>query len=85
VKSTSDDDEENLSRLQKAYQEFESTSLRQQVSTVEKLCGFPLKIAGNPRNSASFALKPDSEKVSYWTQQASFAAFFSGGQTRSPV
>jgi hypothetical protein len=64
---------------------FEFTSLRQQVSTAEKRCGFPLKIAENPRNSASFALKPDSEKVSYWTQEASFAAFFSGGQTRSPV
>src|ERR1035441_10427073 len=59
--------------------------LRQQVSTAEKPCGFPLKIAENPRNSASFAPKPDSEKVSYWTQEASFAAFFSGGQTRSPV
>jgi hypothetical protein len=48
---------------------FEFTSLRQQVSTAEKRCGFPLKIAENPRNSASFAPKPDSEKVSYWTQE----------------
>jgi hypothetical protein len=28
----------NIIRLQKAYQEFESTSLRQQVSTAEKFC-----------------------------------------------
>ena len=37
------------------YREFEFTSLRQQVSTAEKRCGFPLKIAENPRNSGSFA------------------------------
>jgi hypothetical protein len=41
----------------KGDQEFESTSLRQQVSTAEKPYGFPLKIAENPRNSACFALK----------------------------
>ncbi|MGA3319232.1 MAG: hypothetical protein ABSC64_22705, partial [Candidatus Korobacteraceae bacterium] len=40
--------------------------LRQQVSTAEKLCSFPLKIAENLRNSACFVLKPDSEKVSCW-------------------
>ena len=49
-----------------SYSQFESLSLRQQVSAAEKLCSFPLKIAENPRNSARFALKPDSEKVSYW-------------------
>ena len=75
MKSTSDDDEENLSRLQKAYQEFESLSLRQQVSTAEKLGGFLLRIAGNPRNFAYFALKPDSEKVSYWIQRQALRLF----------
>jgi hypothetical protein len=66
------------------YREFEFTSLRQQVSTAEKPCDFPLKIAENPRNSACFALKPDSEKVSCWTQKASFADLLSGGLTGSP-
>jgi len=73
-----------LGRSLKLHLEFESKSLRQQVSTAEKLCGFPLKIAENPGNSACFVLKPDSEKVSCWTQKASSAAFFSGGQLRSP-
>jgi hypothetical protein len=59
--------------------------LRQQVSTAEKPCGFPLKIAENPRNSACFALKPDSERVSCWSQKASFAALFSGGLKGGPV
>jgi hypothetical protein len=59
--------------------------LRQQVSTAEKPCDFPLKIAENPRNSACFALKPDSEKVSCWTQKASSADLLSGGLTGSPV
>src|ERR1039458_10493605 len=67
------------------YREFEFTSLRQTVSTAEKPCDFPLKIAENPRNSACFALKPDSEKVSCWTQKASFADLLSGGLTGSPV
>ena len=55
-----------LSPSVKPDYKFESSSLRQQVSTTEKPCGSPLKIGGNARNSACFALKPDSEKVSYW-------------------
>src|ERR1017187_10123574 len=74
-----------LAHSLKLYSKFESNSLRQQVSTAEKRCGFPLKIAENPRNFASFALKPDSEKVSCWTQKASSAAHFSGGLKGSPV
>ena len=46
------------------YREFESTSLRQLVSTAEKPRCIPLKVGGNARNSAYFTLKPDSEKVS---------------------
>jgi hypothetical protein len=39
----------------------------------------------NPRNFAYFALKPNPEKVSCWTQKASSAAHFSGGLKGSPV
>ncbi len=49
--------------------------LRQQVSTAEKLCGFPLKGRENPLNSAYFALKPDSEKVSRQTRKQGVRPF----------
>jgi hypothetical protein len=51
-------------QVQKAYQQFEFTSLRQLVSTAEKPRCIPLKVGGNAGNSAYFTLKPDSEKVS---------------------
>jgi hypothetical protein len=54
-----------LGHSRKGNQEFEFTSLRQLVSSAEKPCSFPLKIAENARTSAYFALKPDSEKVLY--------------------
>jgi hypothetical protein len=50
----------NIIGLQKAYPRFESTSLRHAVSTAEKFCGFPLRIAGSPRNFAYCALKPSN-------------------------
>jgi hypothetical protein len=55
------------------------------VETAEKLCGFPLRIVTNPGNSACLAPKPDSEKVSCWTQKARSVALFSGELTGSPV
>jgi hypothetical protein len=48
--------------LQKLYQGFESFSLHHAVCTAEKLGRFTLKIAGNRRNSATLALKPDRRK-----------------------
>ena len=48
--------------LQKLYREFESRSLRHAVWDAEKVGYTPWKTAGNRRNSATLALKPDQRK-----------------------
>ena len=52
----------NILRVQKAYQEFESTSLRHVVSTAEKVCYLVREIREKGRFFASLPRKPDQRK-----------------------
>jgi hypothetical protein len=54
------------------------------VWNAEKLRCIPLKIPGNRRKCAGFAVEPDGRK-SRRTPQPSFRSFFSAGHMRSPV
>jgi len=53
--------------------------------SVEKSGGIALKIANKHRNFFNSCSQAGPEKVSRRTPQASFGAFFAGGQMRSPV
>jgi len=59
--------------------------LRHLVPSAEKPCAMALNIGDNNRNSAYFALNPDSENVSCQSSWARFEALFSKGLTVGPV
>jgi hypothetical protein len=71
--------------MAKLYRRFESLSLRHAVCNAEKSGRAALNNAGNRRDFAILAAKPDWRKCPPQGRGQNFAAIFSGSHLSNPV